>query len=613
METRDRARERWMETREQLNASGLSRREVARIGLMTAGGALVGAGGRPAQAQSVIPEQDFPRSPPTRPFVQPMIVRQAAAPEALTPAVNPDAHQYYRRYPAQKTYRFAATQFAYSAHPDLPPSIRWGYDGQIPGPLVKARYGEPVVMRVVNDLPDLAQHRGYGIPQIVTHLHNFHSASESDGGPWDYYGRGAFKDHHYTMARAGFSAPERIPSEFVDPNGGIGAGAGGDLRETLTTLFFHDHRPDFTAPNVYRGPLGLFLIYDERDTGDETDANPLAWRLPSGPYDVPLLIQDQRYNPRTGQLFFDQFELEGHLGDKYVVNGRIQPFFEVQRRKYRFRIYTPGPARVYDLVFRADGRNVPFTQVTDVSGNLLARPRTLTRLPGPGMVPAYRVDVVVDFAALPASVTRVHLANRQVQDGGRGPDRGKFVNPDRAENQLVEFRLGAPVADPSRVPAAFRPLPPILTSGVVRREWEFGRGNGQWQINGELFDAEADHTLARLLNPRNPVRRNSQEVWVFKGGGGWEHPIHLHLEEGQAFRINGRLVPEAQRFRSDVFHMWSGARDIEVALNLRDFPDPDFNPPGGSTPGQRGRYVIHCHNTTHEDHAMMQTWNMVDA
>ena len=595
MTMRDRVR--WLELRDELNSSGLSRRDVARMGLLAAGGVLLGANGRPARAQSIIPGQEFPPSPRTRPFVQPLAVRTPARPQTLDPPVNPNAHQYYRRFPARRTYAFNTREFQFSAHPDLPPSTRWGYDGQLPGPLVDARYGEPVVIRVTNSLPTVARHRGYGIPQIITHLHNFHSATESDGGPWDWYPTGRSKDYHYTMARAGFSIPQTIPAEFRDASGG-------DVRETLTTLFFHDHRPDFTAPNVYRGLLGLFRIFDERDTGDETDASGLAWRLPSGRFDLPLVIQDQRYTPQ-GQLFFDQFNLDGHLGDKYVVNGRIQPFHEVQRRKYRLRVYTPGPARIYQLVLRVDGRNHPFTQISH-SGNLLPSPRrNLTRIE---MVPANRVDLIVDFGQIPAGAT-VRLANVLPHYNGRKPERGELLNPDQTDNQIMEFRVvGGAVNDPSRVPSFFRPLPPTNLPVARRREWKFGRGNGQWQINGELFDVEADHAPERLRNPRNAIRANTNEIWLLESGGGWEHPVHIHLEEGQAIAVDGNPVAPANRFRADVYNLYDDAREIEVMMSFRDFPDPDFTAP---PVGERGRYVIHCHNTTHEDHAMMQTWNVV--
>ncbi len=67
MNTRQRALVRWMELRCQLNESGLSRREVAKLGLLTAGGVLLGADGRPARAQSDSDfPYDFPRARPRR-------------------------------------------------------------------------------------------------------------------------------------------------------------------------------------------------------------------------------------------------------------------------------------------------------------------------------------------------------------------------------------------------------------------------------------------------------------------------------------------------------------------------------------------------------------------
>jgi FtsP/CotA-like multicopper oxidase with cupredoxin domain len=153
-------------------------------------------------------------------------------------------------------------------------------------------------------------------------------------------------------------------------------------------------------------------------------------------------------------------------------------------------------------------------------------------------------------------------------------------------------------------------IPPVnLSAAARRRAWKFERRNGQWAINGELFDVEEDHSPRRLQDPRNRVQRNSNEVWrLVNGSGGWEHPVHVHLEEAQAFRVNGVPVPDARRFRSDIHHLWDNASEVEIMMSFRDFPDPDFTAPA---PGERGRYVLHCHNTTHEDHAMMQTFNVL--
>jgi FtsP/CotA-like multicopper oxidase with cupredoxin domain len=98
-------------------------------------------------------------------------------------------HQHYAQYPAQKYYVLTAKEQEHSFHPELPDARIWGYDGIVPGPTLDARYGQPILLRIRNELP--AAHTGFGIPQLITHLHNFHTASESDGGPWDWTDRAA--------------------------------------------------------------------------------------------------------------------------------------------------------------------------------------------------------------------------------------------------------------------------------------------------------------------------------------------------------------------------------------------------------------------------------------
>ena len=87
-------------------------------------------------------------------------------------------------------------------------STLWGYNGFSPGPTFRSRYGEPIVVRIHNNLPPGPEWESpamdeFGIPQITTHLHNFHTAPESDGGPVFFYDAGHYTDHHYAMAYAG--------------------------------------------------------------------------------------------------------------------------------------------------------------------------------------------------------------------------------------------------------------------------------------------------------------------------------------------------------------------------------------------------------------------------
>ncbi|PYU10697.1 MAG: bilirubin oxidase, partial [Acidobacteria bacterium] len=57
------------------------------------------------------------------------------------------------------------------------------------------------MVRFRNELP--ANHVGFGSPEIITHLHGGHTASESDGWPGDFYASGLFKDNHYPNFFAG--------------------------------------------------------------------------------------------------------------------------------------------------------------------------------------------------------------------------------------------------------------------------------------------------------------------------------------------------------------------------------------------------------------------------
>jgi FtsP/CotA-like multicopper oxidase with cupredoxin domain len=178
------------------------------------------------------------------------------------------------------------------------------------------------------------------------------------------------------------------------------------------------------------------------------------------------------------------------------------------------------------------------------------------------------------------------------------------------ENQLLEFRVQGNAADPSEVPDFFRPYPPIIIpDNVVRRHWRFQRGNGMWQINDELWDPEIDHREPQLSNPRHQIRRDATEIWTLENfSGGWVHPIHIHLEEGQILSVNGRAPSGSARARKDVYHLGENAK-VELFMRFRDFPEDGYGV--GQGLGEYTRYVMHCHNMTHEDHAMMVTWNVV--
>ena len=507
-----------------------------------------------------------PTSPYTTPWIQPLAFARYAVPlpafAPLDPVPDFSRHQRYDEFPAVDFYKMEICETMTRSHPQLALCPHTSYDDSVPGPTFMMRYGRPVMVRYENVMPPVMP--SFGSCDVSTHIHNGHHAPESDGGPWDYFHPGSYRDCHY--------------GNFY---------AGGDPREAKGTLFYHDHCHDFTGANVYRGLAGMFLLFDDRDSGNENDTNPDAFRLPSGVpdgkrvrnrYDIPLVLADRAYD-QTGALSFNTMEMDGVLGDKYLVNGRVQPYFEVERRKYRFRILNSGIARFHDVWF---SNGMTFQYIAN-DGNMLPAPMELNHVP---LGVAERADIIVDFSQLPASTTELYLVNRAEQTNGRGPTGNTL--PMATAPKLLKFiiRPGA-VADNSRVPTSLRELPPMDLPVARHRSFHFDRTNGMWTVNGLLFDENRCDAECKI---------NTAEIWHFSTSGGWAHPVHNHLIEPRWITRNGNSVEGTiYQGRKDAHPLYAGD-EVTVYMRFVDF---------------LGRYPMHCHNLTHEDHAMMFRWDIV--
>lgn len=617
----DRGVRRALELRHQLNAAKLGRRELAKLGLI-AGGSAWASG---ATLRSALAKAATAKSPVAglKPWKDKLPIPEA--PDRGGYTYTKEDHQWCKgAYEAQDNdlYDLKVRELDWKFHSDLPQGAKvWSYGREFGGPLIDVRYGTPFCLHFENQLDP--NHVGFANPQITSHLHNFHTATESDGGPWNWLSPGNTRNQHYTMARAGFSDPLKDSNPlYHDPLAPGGTwwakdGGNGDLRETLTTLFMHDHRPEFTAPNLYKGLFLMVRAYDQDDAGDETK----GFRLPygkGGEYDVPLMFQDKQIDPTTYDMTFDQFAVDGFLGDMLTVNGAYKPFMKVERRRYRFRLLNGGPSRSYNFVLRKPGSrsDLPFTLISK-SGNLLQYSKKVTST---DIWVAERNDIIIDFTNYRDGDV-VYLSNiLQMRADGRGEEVGKRLNPDDPNNQLLQFQVeGDPEGDASfdflnSAPKAFRPLPPVPDiSKLPRKVFKFERKNGMWAINGRFWDPDLDHdNAAEGIPAPYVVTRDTAEVWTLdSSSGGWDHPLHIHFEEGQILSTNGIKVATADRYRTDIYRLRQSKH--EIFLRFRDFPQAGYSPSGGQvehTKDDHARYVMHCHNVVHEDHAMMATWSI---
>jgi spore coat protein A len=224
-------------------------------------------------------------------------------------------------------------EFKQQMHSQLPPTRLWGYEGQYPGPTIEALRGRPIAVRWENQLP--AQHIFDIDPRIhgamppapavrtVPHLHGAWSRSESDGLPEKWFTPGNSAVYHY-------------------PNS-----------QQAATLWYHDHAVGITRLNVYAGLSGFFLLRDDEER---------SMGLPSGDYEIPLLLQDRTLDDK-GQLVYSPTFDDGEkvrrrslgapelFGDLPVVNGAIYPYLQVEPRRYRLRVLNGANARFFNLFF----------------------------------------------------------------------------------------------------------------------------------------------------------------------------------------------------------------------------------------------------------------------
>ncbi len=422
------------------------------------------------------------------------------------------------------------------AEVEILPGLRtkiWGYDGMFPGPTVISRRGQETVVKHRNELPE---------PTVV-HLHGGHTPAASDGYPVDLV------------------IPPGGHREHSAHNGDVSTGSrmySYPCRQRAATLWYHDHRMDFTGPNVYRGLAGFHLIHD-----DEEDALP----LPKEARDIPLMIVDRAFD-EDGSLLYPAMGhepgvqadfTEGLLGDVILVNGAPWPVLEVETARYRLRILNASNARRYRLSL-----GIPLVQIGS-DGGLLERPVNHTELT---IAPGERFDVVVDFSDQQPGV-ELTLHNGL----GAGPTA-----------QVMRFRVTKRVSDDSRIPEVLSRIERLDPATAVRtREWRFARtqldrGRHGWLINGHSFDPDRVDAKPRL---------GEVEIWRFTTD--LHHPVHVHLDPFQVITRHGNGPGPYDAGWKDTVDI--GPTDwVDVAVRFTDYP---------------GRFMLHCHNLEHEDMAMM--------
>lgn len=532
-------------------------------------------------------------APRLLPFVDPLPI-----PEIMPPTSRAAGIVYYD---------VEMMPFRQQLHRDLSPTLLWGYRGAFPGPTFEGRRGEPARVTWRNGLPDVhplpidtmvhGAEADKPAVRTVVHLHGQKVLPDSDGYPEAWFTNGFEQTGPYFKNRV-----------YEYPN---------DQR--ATTLWYHDHALGITRLNNYMGLFGMYLLRDEIEA---------SLNLPSGEFEIPLLICDRSVDA-DGSLFYpiqDPQKRSAEMlpiwvpeffGEFILVNGKISPFLTVEPRKYRFRILNASNSRFYRLALAESddsgnltgGQGPNFVQIGSDHG-FLSQPVPRATITA---APAERFDVIVDFSSHEgASFVLTNDAPAPFPEGGES-----------SPHNVMLFRVSRNLRSPdvSSLPSSLPAVPmPSLSDVVTTRD----------VILTELEDA-ADNPIRMLMNQQHweePVTETpnagSTEIWRIVNKTDDAHPIHVHLApfqilDRQPFQpvedidptapgtVTGPAVmaPDHERFGLKDTVQALPAQIVRILIR--------FDLPAGTpvTPGQRFRYVFHCHMLEHEENEMMRPFDVI--
>ncbi len=381
------------------------------------------------------------------------------------------------------------------------------YNGFFPGPTFRATRGDSASILLTNGLSEAT----------TVHWHGMIVPTLADGQPPELVAAG-----------------QSYPYQFA-------------INQRACLNWYHPHPHMETGKQVGHGLAGAFIVNDVEEA---------ALGLPSGGYEVPLIVRDANLD-RTGNLLYNPTS-SGFLGKIPLVNGTRDAKLDVDSALYRFRVLNGASARLFKLAL---GNAAPFVLIGNDGGLL----ETAVSIGEIEFSPGERLDVLVDFRGLPVG-TQVML-----QDLNAGWN-------------LLEFNVTRRVTDTSTIPTALSTIA-YLSNPVTTRVFTF---DGMTRINGLEYDVNR-------IDFQVPFGQT--ELWRFSTGGNAPHPVHIH---GASFQVQSRSGGRRQ-----VFPWERGWKDT-VLLNDRETVDVLIR-----FDGYRGRYLIHCHKLEHEDQGMMSNFEVI--
>jgi spore coat protein A len=555
----------------------------------------------------------------------------------------------------------------------LPTTKLWGYGNHeleglgigvtFPGRTLVANRGTPMTVNWYNNLVDAAGNalpHLLGVDQTVAmtqdaagnpingvpiafHHHGGSSAAEFDGGP----------DQWFTPKR------QQIGPGITAVNSG-----GADhltyqyVNDQEASLhWYHDHGEGVTRINAYAGLAGLYVV---RDANEAALIKGLI--LPTGPYEVPVVIQDKVFaadgsiaytgdvpalngwnatttpptpisvlpgysydpnDPASAAPGTEPTHVPEMFGDVICVNGVAWPNLAVEPRAYRLRLLNGSDSRVYNLNFGG----LKFLQISTDMG-LLNIPVAMTTIK---LFPGERKDIVIDFAGSNGATLVVTNDAPTPYPTGTPPTLGTDTIFQITVNKKLDTRTykltKLTALTILRGRDKLTPLLPILLfspPGLTHRQIMLGEGCDEYGRVMPLMGTVADGTKAFHDAPDITVPLGATEVWEFWNSTVDAHPIHMHLVQ---MRIIDRQQFSGAVVAKPMANGWTGVQfaaaptlsrrlGTPAPLHEQGWKDTVECPPGFVTRvlvnfNRPGKYVYHCHILGHEEHDMMRWYQVI--
>lgn len=393
----------------------------------------------------------------------------------------------------------------------------WGYNNSILGKTIVFKDGKHIHITLKNNLPEVTTFHWHGlnVPGPIT-----------DGG-----------------CHAPVYPGQSTQIDFK-------------CHQRAATLWLHAHPCPATAQQVWKGLATTVIVQDKTE-------KQLPFPRNYGVDDLPLILQDRRFHEHNQLDYMADYDPDGIQGPTPMINGTINPYFDVTTQRIRLRILDGANRREWRLHFSDD---LKFTQVAS-DGGVLPEPVNFTHLM---LTCAERAEIIVDFGAYKP---------------------GDEVTLYSDDVPLVRFRIHQFTKDETQLPDHLVDIPdPEVTPDTKVHQVVMAGMDEMVEINGKKFDMQRIDDKQKIGNVEYWDISNTNDKT-----SGMIHPYHMHATQFKIASRNGHAPYPNEHGLKDTVGVNPGE-----TVRLKVWFD------------KLGVFMNHCHILEHEDGGMMAQFEVYD-